>query len=249
MKKLMSLMLALCMALSLVPAVAEGTDVTGAWYAAKLGDGETMVDISMLGTQMILTLNADGTATMDASGEDVQTGAWEGTAEAITVTFEDQPITGAVANGELTLSAEGQVIIFNREAPAPIEFAQEKSDAVLEDFNGVYTLTWLQNGESYISAEAAALAGVVLPNLTIENGKISLGESEEDSSGIIAILNLFLSQTLELKDGRLIGSLSLEGVETSSGIDITLLQDGMIWVELLNGEESMFNLYFSPVKE
>ena len=55
MKKLISLVLALCLACMLIPAVAED-DVTGEWYA------------NMSGIAVKFTINADNTFTMEVPG-------------------------------------------------------------------------------------------------------------------------------------------------------------------------------------
>ena len=62
MKRLTSLVLALTM---MVGAFAETADVTGEWY------GE------LLGIQVTLTINADGTSKMDIAGMDSEEGVWE----------------------------------------------------------------------------------------------------------------------------------------------------------------------------
>lgn len=66
MKRLTSLVLALLLALTMmVGAFAETADVTGEWY------GE------LLGIQVTLTINADGTYKMDVAGMDSEEGVWE----------------------------------------------------------------------------------------------------------------------------------------------------------------------------
>lgn len=70
MKRLTSLVLALLLALTMmVGAFAETADVTGEWY------GE------LLGIQVTLTINADGTYKMDITGMDSEEGVWENDAE------------------------------------------------------------------------------------------------------------------------------------------------------------------------
>ena len=62
------------------------------------------------------------------------------------------------------------------------------------------------------------------------------------------MMNLFSGDTMELKDGRLVAELSIEGVDGSNGINVALLQDGMLWLELFSNGESVFNMYYTPVK-
>ena len=79
MKRLTSLVLALLLALTMmVGAFAETADVTGEWY------GE------LLGIQVTLTINADGTYKMDIAGMDSEEGVWEKNEDgSYTLTDED----------------------------------------------------------------------------------------------------------------------------------------------------------------
>ncbi len=243
MKKILSLVLALCMMLGL--ACAE--DITGDWYATKMGDGETYFDAALVGMPMVLTLNEDGTAAMNSDGE-VMEGTWETTETGISVTFEGEAVGATFADGELKLAEDGQEVIFSREAPAGIEFAEVKADAALEDFNGSYTGAYIKSGDSYLPAEMAASFGLVLPDLSIENGQITAANVDLEEAGIGTMLNVFSAMPMELKDGKLVGEFSEEGVEGSTGIEISLLQDGMLNVDLLSNGESMFVLYFTPAQ-
>ena len=108
MKKLISLILILCMACMLIPAMAD-TDVTGTWYA------------SMMGIPMTMTLNADGTGTMISP---VQGGeapaAWTMEGDKITITVNDSPATGTVTADAITLEESGMEIVFTREVGGQI---------------------------------------------------------------------------------------------------------------------------------
>ena len=77
MKKLISLILILCMACLLIPAMAED-DVTGDWYYAGMGDAVHFV------------FNADGTAKLitDMMGQQSEEdGTWSLDGSAMTITF------------------------------------------------------------------------------------------------------------------------------------------------------------------
>ena len=67
MRKILAVIMALCMMLSM--AFAEETGAVGTWYASKIGMGDQFVDISVAGISVVLTLNEDGTAVMEAAGE------------------------------------------------------------------------------------------------------------------------------------------------------------------------------------
>lgn len=109
MKRLTSLVLALLLALTMmVGAFAETADVTGEWY------GE------LLGIQVTLTINADGTYKMDIAGMDSEEGVWEKNEDGNLVMDKGTDGEGLVTVTETGLSTEqdGMKIDFTREAPA-----------------------------------------------------------------------------------------------------------------------------------
>ena len=245
MRKILAVIMALCMMLSM--AFAEGTGSAGTWYATKIGMGDQYMDISVAGISVVLTLNEDGTAVMEAAGE-AKEGTWEDTEAGPAVTIDGETLTAELAEGELTLTFSGQSIIFTQEEPTDVVFAEEKADATVEDYNGTYAAACVQNGDSYLSAETAAAAGLVLPGIQIQDGVLTAENLDLDTAGIGSMLNLFSEKAMELKDGQLVSEFTMEGVEGSTGISLTLLQDGMIHMELLSNGESMFSLFFAPAE-
>ena len=95
MKRLTSLVLALLLALTMmVGAFAETADVTGEWY------GE------LLGIQVTLTINADGTYKMDIAGMDSEEGVWEKNEDGNLVMDKGTEGEGLVTVTETGLSTE-----------------------------------------------------------------------------------------------------------------------------------------------
>ena len=125
MKRLTSLVLALLLALTMmVGAFAETADVTGEWY------GE------LLGIQVTLTINADGTYKMDIAGMDSEEGVWEKN--------ED---------GNLVMDKgteqDGMKIDFTREAPAEDEELTISTETTEEELQGKWQATSvIMNGMS-----------------------------------------------------------------------------------------------------
>ena len=100
MKKLLSLILVMCMALTAVSSLAEG-DLTGTWYLNSLGMCAASIEI-----------NAEGTCAVTAStenGEERQEGTWtlDGDNPVLTVGEQNLPMTW---DGE-TLSLDMQAIL------------------------------------------------------------------------------------------------------------------------------------------
>ena len=252
MKKLLSVILALCMMLTLA-AAAEEASFVGTWYAIEMSNGTDTYDIAMLGLSIVLTVNEDGTFTMEMNGETTE-GTWEGANfTAANPDGEPDTIVASMEDGLLHLTDEAdgakQIIIFSAEAPAAFEVAEPKADAVLEDYNGTYTAAYIKMGEQYLPAETAASFGLSLPAITIENGVITADDVDAQDFSIGTMLSLFLSQGMELKDGKLVYVSVVEGVEGSNAIELVLLQDGLVELKLISNEEEAFSLLYAPAAE
>lgn len=132
MKRLTSLVLALLLALTMmVGAFAETADVTGEWY------GE------LLGIQVTLTINADGTYKMDIAGMDSEEGVWEKNEDGDLVMDKGTDGEGLVTVTETGLSTEqdGMKIDFTREAPAEDEELTISTETTEEELQGKWQAT------------------------------------------------------------------------------------------------------------
>ena len=140
MKRLTSLVLALLLALTMmVGAFAETADVTGEWY------GE------LLGIQVTLTINEDGTYKMDMAGMDSQDGVWEMNEDGNLVMDKDTDGEGLVTVTETGLSTEesGLKIDFTREAPAEDEELTISTETTEEELQGKWqAMSVIMNGAS-----------------------------------------------------------------------------------------------------
>ena len=65
MKKLMALLMALCMGCMLIPAMAEGNSPVGSWYLFSAETQGMTLSVDGIGLSMVITLNEDGTCTLD----------------------------------------------------------------------------------------------------------------------------------------------------------------------------------------
>ena len=233
MKKLFSLILALCMVCMLVPAVAE-EDVTGEWYLKTMKQGETEYDAGAIGYNITMTLNADGTGTMlSPTSEEPTPGSWTLEGDKITVTFEDSPIGGTVADGKITLS-EGEIsMVFTREKPEGIKVADVNPAAAAEDFEGTWELAYVGYNGMIIDPSTT---GQEMPGLVVENGamKFTGNSSMSQAFGTNAI-------PLTFADGALGMSVSMG--ETSYGIKLEMLEDGMLALTANMGSTEVY-MYF-----
>ena len=170
MKKLFSLILALCMACMLIPAMAEDS-ITGEWYA------------SLAGVTMVMNLAEDGTAEMSMPGtENVAAGTWVLDGEKITVTIEDSPAEGTYADGKITLGDEDMTMVFTREMPQGIQIAEVNPAAAAEDFDGTWNIVYIGYNGTVVDASAAGLS------MSVALGETSYGlKLEMLQDGMLAL--------------------------------------------------------------
>lgn len=224
MKKLFSLLLILCMVCMMIPSMAEES-ITGEWYT------------SYGGMNLMLMLTEDGSAQMSMPGyEDTMNGTWSLDGEQITITLDDSPAIGTYVNGTITVGDEESSMSFTREKIEPITLAEANPSAVAEDFEGVWSIAYVGMGTMIVDATATDEA---LPGLVVENGSIRF-------TGEGSMVQAFGDKNLPLTyaDGKLSYSLTLG--ESSLGIELGMLEDGMLALSVFMGEMNA-NMYF--VKE
>ena len=221
MKKLFSLVLVVCMACMMIPAVAEDS-VAGEWYA------------SLAGVTMTMNLAEDGTAEMTMPGsENAATGSWVLDGDKITVTIEDSPAEGTYADGKITLGDEDMTMVFTRELPKAIEIAAVNTAAAAEDFDGTWEIVYIGYNGTIVDTSTTSEQ---LPGLLVENGAMKFtGES--------SLAQVFGTNALPMTyaDGALSMSVSLG--ETSYGLKLEMLEDGMLSLTANMGSTSV-NMYF-----
>ena len=221
MKKLFSLVLVVCMACMMIPAVAEDS-IAGEWYA------------SLGGVTMTMNLAEDGTAAITMPGsEDAAAGSWVLDGEKITVTIEDSPAEGTYADGTITLGDEDMTMVFTRELPKAIEIAAVNTAAAAEDFDGTWEIVYIGYNGTIVDTSTTSEQ---LPGLLVENGAMQFtGES--------SLAQVFGTNALPMTyaDGALSMSVSLG--ETSYGLKLEMLEDGMLSLTASMGDMSV-NMYF-----
>ena len=233
MKKLISLVLALCLACMLIPALAED-DVTGEWYA------------NMMGVAVKFTINADNTFTMEVPGlGQTQEGTWKLEGEEITLTVGDQPEKGTFKDGVLSMTFGGQEVALSREPIEGIKVAEVNAEAKAEDFNGEWTLKYMGMQGLVVDLSAAGEQAESMPKtLKFEDGALVFPEGENSISQMVG------GDTTKLAYADGIYSYLMDLGETA-GVKIEvkaeLLQDGMLalTINMSYGEETMgVQLYY-----
>ncbi len=230
MKKLISLLLILCMACMLIPAMAEESPA-GVWYA----------DYS--GAVMILTLGEDGSASMEVSGTQMGSGTWAIVDGKIEITMTDmtgEPSTqvATLADGVLTMGDDTMTVDFTRE---PIEVwapAEVKADAAAEDFDGEWTIAKVDMMGMMLDAASVGIGDM---GVKIENCIVVFSGSSESVTSFIG------TDPIELpyENGALVYSVEIpnDAEPLTFTMKAELLQDGMLAVTIDMG--TAMAMYFT----
>ncbi len=210
MKRLTSLVLALLLALTMmVGAFAETADVTGEWY------GE------LLGIQVTLTINADGTYKMDIAGMDSEEGVWEKNEDGNLVMDKGTEGEGLVTVTETGLSTEqdGMKIDFTREAPAEDEELTISTETTEEELQGKWQAT-----------------SVIMNGMSVPMSMVGQECIIEVKDSKLYLLNLVGQMTFV--DGILTVTLPVDK-NTTQMFGVAKLTDGTVLFELVQGDTTM----------
>jgi len=234
MKKLFSVSLVLMVLLGALGsgALAESGEVAGVWYLNEVVHDGVSVSAASFGLEMIITLNADGSALAVMTDEESETGSWSREGDQLVVTIEGDDQVFALV-GEALVAEEGDSqMIFGRE-PAAVESYQPAAmvpNPLLEDFDGAWAA-------ALVDAEGVQLPvkdmGVEM-TLRIGEGLITM-----NSSGGWPEVQM----RAVLQDGVLQG-LPMEGEEVVA-LSLTLHEDGVLSTDM--GDERI--MYFERQPE
>ena len=234
MKKLITLILVLCMAIMLVPALAESADIAGEWVA------------SFAGNAIPMTINADGSFSMNGFE-----GTWILDGETLTMTAQGEAIVFTYKDDVISVSQQGETIEFTRaaaeeaatsgeaapaEESAPAEekavevtFADVKPDAAAEQFNGEWCIQYIAAGDKV----GANDTGEITADIAIKDGGITFGSG----SGFSEVFG-DKALKMEFADGAFSYSRSFMGMGFSFKVE--MLQDGMASVTIdIAGESAI----------
>ena len=238
MKKLISLVLILCMACMLVPAMADDS-LLGTWYLKEAVSGEMTLSAASMGMSMTFEFKDGGSVDLiTAYGEEseTQSGTWTQEGSVVTVTIDGQAAPLTLADETLTLEQESGKMVFTREvpeaAPATVFVDAENEEA----FFGTWVLSSLEIMGQQVPASLLSTFGMDLTvSLTIEAGKATLTFAYNGESKEVAIETSFA-------DGKL--SMIQEGTELAP---LALTEGGELAFVLPIGEQS-FNLFLAPAE-
>lgn len=240
MRKLISIVLILCMACMMIPAVAEENSLIGTWYLKEAVSGEMTLDVSMLGMSMSIELKEDGTAeVVTAYGEEssAKEGTWTQDGETVTVTADGEPGQLTFADGTLIMEQEGGKMIFTQEVPEAATPSTTLIEAESEEaFFGTWELSSMEiMGQLVPVALLSGFGMDITAALTIEAGKAILSFSFNGEAKETEIPTTFTE-----------GKLALSAEETEFA-PLALTESGDLAFVLPVGEQT-FSLYLSPAQ-
>ena len=124
-------------------------------------------------------------------------------------------------------------MVFTREMPKAIEIAAVNTAAAAEDFEGTWDIAYIAYNGTVVDASAA---GEQLPGLVVENGALKF-------TGDSSLAQVFGTNALPMTfaDGAL--SMSVALGETSYGLKLEMLQDGMLALTATMGSTEVY-MYF-----
>lgn len=233
MKKLVALLLALMLCLG--TALAETADLAGVWYFNEMSAGEMTINPATLGMEMTMTLNEDGTAAMDTMGE-VNEGTWTVDGENVVITFDGDPMTFALAEGNLVADQDGTIMTFGREKAEVATFVlgEAKTDATMADYNG----TWNATLVDMLGMQLPVAEMGMMMQITVADGKVSVMESEGEEPTTA-------EGTATVENGVL--SIMIEGDTVATPLQ---LHEGNVLAMVVDmGEGMIMSMYFERVAE
>ena len=213
MKKIVSLLLALCLVCLSVSVLAEAGDLVGVWYG------------SLYGMPIQLVFNEDGSYVMSAAGSEMP-GSYELKDGIVYMDGDANADNGFVFDGT-SLVNETQGVTLTREQAdvAEIVLAEVNSDADLEAFEGDWVCKYMaMNGMTLDITQIPLenLGATQIPSLKIEGSSVTLTGMDSLAGGD-AMEMTFADGALTFDLGALFG---IEDADMS--IKVLMLQDGMV---------------------
>ena len=216
MKKLTAMILTLAL-LICATALAESADFLGTWYLNELDFGGSILAPSVMGMDMIMEINEDGTALLSLEGE-------EGESQAATWTLEGDVLTMTVvtegdeevAEGEdtMTMTIQDGVLVAE-EGGMGLNFGREKveaevyqpgapvADAADADYAGQWQATYMDMNGNYIQAALFAMELTV----TVDESSMTLTGMYVFDNDALDITYVDGALTHEGKEDEMYGSI------------------------------------------
>lgn len=257
-KRLIALVMTLCLISVLMPAGAA-TDLSGTWYCRIISSLGTNWPVEMLGARLNLYLNADGTASWISETSifpENYYGTWEYDDAAKEIHFytgdpkDEENHNILIYNGSdeirCDVGAEGNYVIFSREAPALIDTPRTVAAGKMEDFAGKWIAKYSDFGSSGVYcpldiSNQSGMAGNWAVEMNIGNKALTIrftvnGDTWPD-----------YQTTHTFKDGKLIPGSSSHTIAVDA-IEMTEYGTIKMTFRFADDESYFMYLYFEKTK-
>jgi len=235
MKRLISAMLVLAMCL-LGCAMAEAMDVTGDWYLNMIEAEGVQLDPALLGFELTLSLNADGSATMQSFDESDSGCNWVMKGESVVITDPaGDSLLATVEGTNLVVHDEesGFLMVLGREKEAVQNYvpAAVETNPAMQDFEGVWSAALIDMMGMQLSMDAIGMTMVI----EIQDGFATVTSIEEGA-------DMSYQAPVSLQGDML----TVEASGDQMPLYLQLQQDGrMVYAE--QSEEMAISMYFEKI--
>ena len=238
MRKILALVLAMCMALAAVSALAD-EDFTGVWYLTQYGLGAASLD-----------LKADGTcaATVESADPPTQVeGTWSADGNNVTITYDGQSMAFAFDGTDLVLSAEAMAEMSGTSIPegtdlsmfsSLMKLSREPADLSAAEYAAYTNDGTIPEGKTKedmeaIDAEMKTLM-MSLFSVAAAAGTAAEGtEAQEEAAPVLSTVeeNFYIRETYFGREAVYIAKVQ------NTTEDIVSIGDGLLVLKDENGEE------------
>ena len=239
MKKLLSVVLALCMVCLMGAALAENAaaGVVGMWYLKTVQTGTMNVEACTVGMIVTLEVKEGASFTMDAMGT-VTNGTWELKDNTLALTAEGTTLEAVYADETLTMGQGEGLMIFTKEEQKALTLAPVKENAAAEEFEGNWASAYVSVGGAIVNADVSP---ETMATLKIEKGQMSIA-----GDGSLGKLTGGLQLPMTYEDGKLTYTMSA-GI-MSIVYTAVMLEDGMLGLTADIGSTALA-IYFTKIAE
>jgi len=246
MKKITAIILSLALVCILSLTFAEQTGVTGTWYLIEAHNGDLVLPISMLGMEMEVTLNEDGSAVITGKIQQEameNRGTWEQSDNKVIITTENMALEMMLENEEMSVDMGGGTTgIFRQTPPETFVPPEVVAAETAEAFHGTWQVENLMSEDG--SVVPAALLGYD-HIFVVEEGKATETALNPDDA-------VTVEYTTEFTEGTLVLTAKNPDDPVSGGantaITVQLTENGQLVYEITNGEQKLV-CYLKPVVE
>ena len=229
---LLSVALSLCLLASCALADLAFSDIEGTWFCTEMQMESGTMNPADFGMSMSFDFKEDGTLDYSMGGNNMP-GTWVIDGDVLTVTINDQPVSGGLEDDRIVLKEDFQTMILSREGGVAPSFTPAEAIAAddVSAFSGVWHADWLSAYGNLLSTDNEEISGMWETFFGSSDLTISISGEQAVCFG--------KEETFTFADGRLaIIQEPVEGIPDPSMLDeiITLRADGMLCFQILGME-------------